>query len=65
MRSRLLARVDLLEDFLVVREAVRFLVRVDGVVVDRHLEDPAGALAQRRGDAVLVLDGGLQTGGLG
>src|SRR5207248_1628816 len=28
-------------------------------------EDPARALDERRGDAVLVLDGGLQTGGLG
>jgi hypothetical protein len=60
-----LSGVDLLEDLLVVREPVRRLVRVDDVVVDRDLEDPAVPFLEHRGDAVLILDGGLQTGGLG
>ena len=57
--------VDLLEDLLVRGEAVRGLVGVDDLAVDRDLEDAARALAQAGGDAVRVLDGGLQTGGLG
>ena len=66
MRSlRRLNEVDLLEDLLVGREAVVVLVGVDGLAVDEHLEDAAHAFLQPGGDAVLVLDGGLQTGGLG
>jgi len=60
----LLSGVDLLEDLLVRREPERRLVRVDDVVVDRHLEDPAVSFLERRGESVLGLDGGLQTGGL-
>jgi len=56
--------VDLREDLLVRREAVVVLVGVGGATVDEDLEDPADALFQPGGDAVLVLDGGLQTGGL-
>ena len=66
MRSLLLlSEVDLLEDLLVRREAVVVLVRVGGLAVDEDLEDAAHAFLQPGGDAVLVLDGGLQTGGLG
>ena len=61
----LLSGVDLGEDLLVLRETVGRLVGVDRGPVDEDLEDPARALDERRGDAVLVLDGGLQTGGLG
>ena len=61
----LLEGVDLLEDLLVRREPVGRLVRVGDVTVDRDLEDASGALLQAGGDAVRVLDGGLQTGGLG
>ena len=60
----LLSGVDLLENFLVGRKAVRRLVRVDDVVVDRYLEDPAVPFLEHRGESVLGLDGGLQTGGL-
>lgn len=65
MRLRLLSGLDLLEDFLVLRKPIRLLIGVDDLVSDEDLEDAARALAQHGGDAVLVLDGGLQTGGLG
>ena len=61
----LLSGVDLLENFLVGRKPVRRLVRVDDVVVDGHFEDPAVPFLEDCADSVLVLDGGLQTGGLG
>ena len=64
MRLRL-SGVDLFEDLLVLGEPVRRLVRVDGRPVDRDLEDAAHALFQPGLDAVPVLDGRLQTGGLG
>ncbi len=60
----LLSGVDLLENFLVGRKPVRRLVRVDYVVVDRYFEDPAVPFLENRGESVLGLDGGLQTGGL-
>ena len=60
----LLSFVDLREDLLVGREPVRRLVRVDDVVVDRDLENPAVPFLENRGESVLGLDGGLQTGGL-
>ena len=60
-----LSGVDLREDLLVAREAVRRLVGVDALPVDEHLEDAPGAHAQCGGETVLTLDGGLQTGGLG
>jgi len=55
----------LLEDLFVGREAVVVLVGVDGLAVDEDFEDAADAFLQPGGEAVLVLDGGLQTGGLG
>ena len=61
----LLSGVDLLEDLLIGREPVRRLVRVDDVVVDRYLEDPAVPFFENGGEPILGLDGGLQTGGLG
>ena len=61
----LLSFVDLREDLLVGGEPVRCLVRVDDIVVDRDLEDAAVSFLEKRSDSVLVLDGGLQTGGLG
>ena len=64
MRLGLLDSVDLSEDLLVFRKAIRLLIRVGNLAVDEDLEDATRALAQRGGDAVLVLDGGLQTGGL-
>ena len=65
MRSLLLlSGVDLGEDLLVGREAIVVLVRVGGLAVDEDFEDAAHAFLQPSGDAVLVLDGGLQTGGL-
>src|SRR3989338_3041523 len=60
-----LERVDLLEDLLVRREPVGRLIGIGGRPVDGHLEDAARAFTQAGGDAVLVLDRGLQTGGLG
>ena len=60
----LLSGVDLLEDLLVRRKPVCRLVRVDDVVVDRDFEDPAVPFLENRGESVLGLDGGLQTGGL-
>ena len=60
-----LSGVDLLEDFIIRRKPVCRLVRVDDVVVDRHFEDPAVPFLENRGESVLGLDGGLQTGGLG
>ena len=60
-----LSGVDLLEDLFVRRKPVRRLVRVDDVVVDGHFEDPAVACLEDCADPVFVLDGGLQTGGLG
>jgi len=65
VRSLLLRLLDLREDFLVGREAVVVLVGVGGAAVDEDLEDAADAFLQPGGDAVPVLDGGLQTGGLG
>ena len=64
MRLGLLDGVDLSEDLFVFRKAIRLLIRVGDLAVDEDLEDAARALAQRGGDAVLVFDGGLQTGGL-
>src|SRR3972149_6471723 len=46
-------------------EAVGHLIVVDRLPVDLHGEDAARALAEVGGDPVRVLDGGLQTGGLG
>src|SRR5712692_7477546 len=57
--------VDLGEALFVLGEAERHLVVVDLLAVDVDGEDPAGAFLEIGGDAVRVLDGGLQTGGLG
>jgi hypothetical protein len=64
-KALLLELLDLGEDLLVLGEPVRHLVVVDLLAVDLDGEDPAGAFLEVGGDAVLVLDGGLQTGGLG
>ncbi len=58
------SRLDLLEDLFVGREPICRLVRIDGLAVDRDLEDAAEAFLETGGDPVLLLDGGLQTGGL-
>jgi len=60
-----LSLVDLGENLLVLGEAIRILVGVGEMIVDRHLEDATDTFLEARGDAVPVLDGGLQTGGLG
>ena len=57
--------VDRREDLRVLGEAERLLVVVDARAVDVDEEDAAHALRELGGDAVLILDGGLQTGGLG
>src|SRR5437879_10005385 len=46
------------------REAVCRLVGVDDLAVDRDLEDAPRAFLESGGEAVLLLDGLLQTGGL-
>src|SRR5262249_55681168 len=56
--------VGLGEDFLVLGESEGHRVIEDHGVVDGHGEDPSHAFLQLGGDAVLGLDGGLQTGGL-
>src|SRR5215831_634636 len=56
--------VDLFEDLLVGREAIGRLVVVDPLAVDVDEEHAAHAFLQLGDDPVLVLDGGLQTGGL-
>ena len=56
--------VDLGEDLLVRRETVGVLIRVGELPVDGDLEDAAHPFLQASVDAVLALDGGLQTGGL-
>ncbi len=56
---------DLVEDFLVGGEAVGDLVVVGDLAVDGDGEDAAVTLFEAGGDAELLLDGGLQTGGLG
>ena len=65
MRPLLLELVDLGEDFLVLGKPVRHLVVPDPLVVRVHEEDAARTLLESRRDAVFLLDGGLQTGGLG
>jgi len=61
----LLEGVDLVEDLLVGREAVGNVLVVDELGVHGHREDAAVTGLERGGDPVLVLDRGLQTGGLG
>ena len=56
---------DLDEDLLVGGEAERLVLRVDELAVEGHVEDAAVAPREVSGDAEGVLDGGLQTGGLG
>src|SRR2546428_7122142 len=60
----LLSGLDLLEDLRVRREAVCRLVGVDDLAVDRDLEDAPRAFLESGGEAVLLLDDLLQTGGL-
>ena len=56
---------DLGEDLLVRGEAVRLVLRVDALVVEHDVEHTAVSALKARGDSELLLDGGLQTGGLG
>src|SRR5207247_6417737 len=63
-RLLLLSGLDRLADLGVRREAVCRLVGVDDLAVDRDLEDAARAFLESGGEAVLLLDGLLQTGGL-
>ena len=60
-----LSLVDLGEDLRVLGKAIRVLVGVGEMIVDRHLVDATDTFFEARGDSVPVLDGGLQTGGLG
>ena len=60
-----LSGVDLREDLLVGRETVRLLIGVGDLTVDGDLENATHTFLQTGGEAVLALDGGLQTGGLG
>jgi hypothetical protein len=57
--------VDLSEDLLVLGETECDLVIEDTLPVDVHEEDSADTFLEVGGDTVLLLDGGLQTGGLG
>jgi hypothetical protein len=52
------------EDLLVRREAVRLILRVDALAVERHVEHAAVPALEAGGDPELFLDRGLQTGGL-
>jgi hypothetical protein len=61
----LLDGADLFEDLGVLGEAVGDLVVVDDLAVDGDREDAAVPLFEAGGDAELLLDRGLQTGGLG
>ena len=56
---------NLSEDLLVRREAIRLVLRVDALAVERDVEHTAVSALKARGDSELLLDGGLQTGGLG
>ena len=58
------ALADLVEDLVVVREAVRRLVGIHFLPVDEHFKDPAFTLFQVGGYPELVFYRGLQTGGL-
>jgi hypothetical protein len=56
---------DLREDLLVGGEAMGVVLRVDALAVERHVEHAAVAALEASGDPELLLDRGLQTGGLG
>jgi hypothetical protein len=56
---------DLSEDLLVRGEAVRLVLRVDPLAVERDVEHAAVTALEASGDSELLLDRGLQTGGLG
>lgn len=60
----LLEGVELVEDLLVGGEAIRDVLIVDQLAIDGDFEDTTVARFERGGDPVLVLDRGLQTGGL-
>jgi hypothetical protein len=55
---------DLVEDLVARGKAVGLVLRVDALAVERHVEDPAVTALEAGGDSELLLDGGLQTGGL-
>ena len=53
------------EDLLVGGEAIRLVLRVDALAVERHVEHATVPALEASGDPELLLDRGLQTGGLG
>jgi hypothetical protein len=53
------------ENLLVRGEAIGLVLRVDALAVEGHVEHPTVPALEASGDAELLLDGGLQTGGLG
>ena len=61
----LLTLADFREDLVVIGEAAGGPVRIGGLAVDGDLEDPAVPLLEVGSDPEFLLDGGLQTGGLG
>ncbi len=63
--SRLLMLADPLEDLVVGREAEGLVLRVDELPVEGDVEDAAVPALEVSGQPELLLDGGLQTGGLG
>jgi len=61
----LLALSDFREDLFVIGEAAGGPVGIGGLAVDGNFKDPAVPLLEVGSDPEFLLDGGLQTGGLG
>ncbi len=61
----LLTLADFREDLFVIGEAAGGPVGIDGLAVDGDLKDPAVAFLEVGCDPEFLLNGGLQTGGLG
>src|SRR5438132_8790779 len=59
----LLHLLQLVDDFLLAGKHSGVVLRVDSLVVDRHIEDPATAANQLAVDSKLFLDFRRQTGG--
>ena len=59
------ALAEYLHDRVFFGEVPRFVLGIDLLAVDDDVEDPAAAHDQRRLRVELVLESGLQTGGLG
>ena len=64
-RSRLLTLSDLLEDLLVGRKAERLVLGIDWLPVEGYVEHTPVTALEISGHPESLLDGGLQTGGLG